>query len=911
MAALRAAEVEVLITADDKDVARAEKNVKASGERIEKKPIVAKVNADEKDALAGMDRVETAAKRIVTAKTMATVDANIERAEKSFMRVYERLDYLKSVSPNVEVTAEISRAEANLSRVQRSLDGLRAAKAVMEVDANTVPAEEALDAVADKAGQAGEKGGLDAGSAIVGGILGALASIPIAGALAPLAEGVGSAVRSGFEEGLAIEARFDRLAALTGLQEADALRLGRAAGEAYANVFGESIEANMDTARLALQFNIIDADASTRDAQRVVQGLSGIADVLGEDIRPIAQAVTVMLSSGVARSADHAFDILATGAREGVNRSEDLLDTFTEYPALFARLGLTGDEALGLINQGLDAGAFNSDKVADALKELQIRATDASESSAEGYRLIGLNAEEMTAKMAAGGSSAREGLDQILDGLRGIEDPVARNAAGVALIGAQWEDLGDSILALDLSTAVDQLNGVDGAAQRMFDTLAANDATRIQQAQRNIEVAAQGIQGALAAAFSEPLGDLANFVSQNRGPVMQFILDLANAGLDFGVGVVEGVATGTEALGGFVSGPLADFVYSIADVLGKLPWPFNQDTSELKAAVEEMRGFEDATTAAADIMRENWIGTIEDARDRLNEFGEGAVAMGYLNDASLVLAENLSAVGYAADGSRLSLEGVDLANLAASSSGAILEGQIRNSVAALEAELAAAAAAGEGQDALKGRYDAATGALVGQLTQMGLTEQQARDLIATYGAVPGMVSTVMTADTSPAQNSVEAFIRKNAGRRFNMYIDAINAGGGGGRGALSNARGNLVEFMAGGGLRSGLTPMQSIAQMVPPNTWRVTGDRGDVDESFIPVDGSARSWAILMETMQRMLSVSDGPGGTGGAPPTGRRPGPPPVQIIHNGNNYAFDPREQAREQKLQFTRALDVLPPT
>lgn len=65
---------------------------------------------------------------------------------------------------------------------------------------------------------------------------------------------------------------------------------------------------------------------------------------------------------------------------------------------------------------------------------------------------------------------------------------------------------------------------------------------------------------------------------------------------------------------------------------------------------------------------------------------------------------------------------------------------------------------------------------------------------------------------------------------------------------LHNANGNLLEAYANGGLR----PMNPVAQMVKPNTWRVVGDRMKDDEAYIPLDGSKRSWSILMETIQRM-----------------------------------------------------------
>ena len=63
-----------------------------------------------------------------------------------------------------------------------------------------------------------------------------------------------------------------------------------------------------------------------------------------------------------------------------------------------------------------------------------------------------------------------------------------------------------------------------------------------------------------------------------------------------------------------------------------------------------------------------------------------------------------------------------------------------------------------------------------------------------------------------------------------------------------NYYGGVLEAYAQGGLR----PMDPIAQMVKPNTWRVVGDRMDVDEAYIPLNGSKRSWSILTEALSRM-----------------------------------------------------------
>jgi hypothetical protein len=58
---------------------------------------------------------------------------------------------------------------------------------------------------------------------------------------------------------------------------------------------------------------------------------------------------------------------------------------------------------------------------------------------------------------------------------------------------------------------------------------------------------------------------------------------------------------------------------------------------------------------------------------------------------------------------------------------------------------------------------------------------------------------------------------------------------------LPMARGDNLSRMSG-----------SSAQIVPPNTWRVIGDRMSGDEAFIPITNSARSQAILGETANRM-----------------------------------------------------------
>jgi polyhydroxyalkanoate synthesis regulator phasin len=388
----------------------------------------------------------------------------------------------------------------------------------------------------------------------------------------------------------------------------------------------------------------------------------------------------------------------------------------------------------------------------------------------------------------------------------------------------------------------------------MFDTLASNDATKLEQAQRNVEVAMQGIQGALAAGFADPLAEAAEWVSQNRGPLMQFFLDLANGALDFGQSVVDGTAAGTEALGEFVAGPLADVVEGLAGVIDFFNGTEGRP-KELDELTESMREFDGITADAADTMRTDLTQAIDDARGRLNGFAEPAVALGYLNDASLRLADSIAVVG---------------------SETGTMEDQVRAAVGALSEQISAAEDAGESQESLTQRYADGTQALVDQMVQSGKTEEEARALIDTILETPSDASTsyssnasdeqekvqsladrittlpdgsvVVTADVSPAVATLEAFRNSGYGANISGYIRSIE-----------KADGGIVDFMAAGGLRD-LVPMSKVATVVPPNTWRVVGDRMDVPESYIPHDGSPRSLAILLETMRRfgLMPMADG-----------------------------------------------------
>ena len=143
--------------------------------------------------------------------------------------------------------------------------------------------------------------------------------------------------------------------------------------------------------------------------------------------------------------------------------------------------------------------------------------------------------------------------------------------------------------------------------------------------------------------------------------------------------------------------------------------------------------------------------------------------------------------------------------------------------------------------------------MVGPLAKaLGLSQSQVQTLIAQYDLVPATIVTTIDANTAPAFNAVQTLLTRIS--NTNATIDVNVAAGAAQHGVqIPQALGGIVKFWADGGIGArALSPMPPIAQMVPPNAMRVVGDRSDVDEAYIPLDGSRRSRNILAEANRAM-----------------------------------------------------------
>ncbi|WP_030271185.1 phage tail tape measure protein [Streptomyces sp. NRRL B-24484] len=422
------------------------------------------------------------------------------------------------------IDVDDSGAEQGLHRVEA---GIRRTAGVVEDEARRggrQAGRELGEGIADESEHGADKAGAGIADA-----LGKVKGLIIGGA-------IGAAVMAGLHEAIDQDKQSDLLAAKVGASPQQAAELGKAAGALYSKGYTDSVEAANESLKALWQQGLVPADATSEQLTKVGGRLQQVADIMGEDVGPTANAVGQMLKTGMAKNADEAFDILVRGTQIGANKAEDLLDTFNEYPVQFRDLGIDGKQAMGLIQQGLQAGARDADIVADAFKELNIRVKDGS--AADGLKALGLNADQMATAFNKGGPAANAALDQIMDRLRQVKDPTERSKLSFQMLGTQAEDLSQALFSMDPSAAVAGLGAVDGAAAKAGDTMRDNASTKLTEFTRGLQ---QGLVEVLGSKVVPALLVAANWVGTLAGKFGTAAAFVREHGLAFSI--VAGVIT--------------------------------------------------------------------------------------------------------------------------------------------------------------------------------------------------------------------------------------------------------------------------------------------------------------------------------------------------------------------------------
>jgi phage-related minor tail protein len=340
----------------------------------------------------------------------------------------------------------------------------------------------------------------------------AAAGFAAAGAVA------GAAIVAGIAEAMDQANLTSTLQAQLGTTNAVAAKQGKAAGELYASGVTDSFQDSANAIKAVMQAGLAPPEATNAQLKSIATQAQDVARVFGQDIGDVTSQVSQLIKNKLAVNSSQAFNIITKGFQMGLDKAQDFLPVIEEYGPQFRKAGIEGKQMLGILDQGLKAGARDADIVADAVKEFSIRAIDGTTLTAQGFNDLGLSGVKMAKDFAKGGATANAVLDITLDRLRNVEDPVKRSRIAVSLFGTQAEDLGQALFAIDPSEAAKRVTNFGGATARMGAALRSGPAHEIEVFQRQLK---QAFVEVLGNQVLPVLATAAHWVNANLLPPLQ------------------------------------------------------------------------------------------------------------------------------------------------------------------------------------------------------------------------------------------------------------------------------------------------------------------------------------------------------------------------------------------------------
>ncbi|MYR45092.1 phage tail tape measure protein [Streptomyces sp. SID5910] len=462
--------------------------------------------------------------------------------------------------------------------------------------------DDAGDALGDGLTQSGSAGADEAGETIGQRLTGRL---KLAAAGAGVA--AGAILMAGFQEALDQSQITARLGAQLGTTPAVAQQYGKVAGALFKDAIVADFQTGADTVRAIAAEGLLPPGATNSQIKSISANAADLASTFDVDVAMAAQAAGIAVKTGLAKNSTEAFDLITKGMSGLGPAGEDLLETINEYGVQFAKSGLSGRTAFGLMRQAIQAGWKDTDKVADAFKELELRVTGGGKAQVDALKSVGLNADQMISDLSAGGTRGEEAMAQIHDAIveLGPGSDVAKKAIQ-DLFGGPGEDLGAAFFKLNLHEAQQAMGDAEGAADKLGTGLRDNAGAKVTAFKNTLQ---QNLVEFLGTEVIPRLEGVFKFVSEHSGVFIAAAAGVTALGVAFSLAAI-GVWAMNSAM---LANPMFWIIGGIALALVGLVLLVVTYWDQIKTAtmtawdwvVAKVTAAKDGVLAAID-----WLGTI-------------------------------------------------------------------------------------------------------------------------------------------------------------------------------------------------------------------------------------------------------------------------------------------------------------
>ena len=472
-------------------------------------------------------------------KQLDKADKRLQSARKELQEYADSGD--KSAKKMKDLENKVTSAQSSFNKLQREVNQTESALeqanselAEMEKQLRQMPFDNLSKELDDFSDKLGNVSSLTA---------------PLSGALL----GIGSV---GVDAFLNMEGSLVKVKNMLGLTDTEAERLYDSARDLASKGFADFDEVLNTLSNVKLVMGDLLDDSQLEDFSK---GVLSISQTFDADLNDVLKASQMLITNFGIDGAE-ALDIIAYGFQNGLNYSDDFLDTLWEYSVQFADMGYSAKEFTSILENGMEHGIFNTDKLADAVKEANIRLKEMPEATGEAVKTLGLDVEKIQSDIAKGGDTAQKAMDDVCEAILAIEDPIERNKVGVEIFGTMWEDTGDAI-AKSVAGATEDIENLDGTVSNMNDTIENMNDGGLAQLKTKMTEAFQVIGEKLCPVFNDLIDTVTDAVDwftdldeSTQGNIIKFgALLMAISPIAGALSTLTGALSGAIGLFGKVS----------------------------------------------------------------------------------------------------------------------------------------------------------------------------------------------------------------------------------------------------------------------------------------------------------------------------------------------------------------------
>ena len=365
------------------------------------------------------------------------------------------------------------------------------------------------------------------------------------------------AIKTGVNQATELDDAMANFQAQTGASSNEMNKFKDIAREVWSNNFGEDIADVADMmGRVKQQMQGI----SDVDLKNVTEDLLTLRDTFGMDENETLRgAQQLMKQFGI--TSQEAFDLMATGAQNGLNKSDELGDNISEYSGKFAQAGYSADEYFQLMQNGLDGGAYNLDKVNDAINEVTTRLVDGTIEGA--LDSFDTKTQDVFKAWQEGRATQKDVINAIVEDISKTNNEQEKLNKSATAFGTMGEDFNAGFIQ-SLTTVGDKYKDVEGAMDRVK------------------EIANGGLKNALS--------ELGRTFLNSFTPIGEAITPILSGIIGFITVAIEGIQQGFAKVGDVISNVFGSIDTSgITNIVSQVSDVLAPAFENVKGAIEQMK----------------------------------------------------------------------------------------------------------------------------------------------------------------------------------------------------------------------------------------------------------------------------------------------------------------------------------